>query len=45
MDFEAFRAFVEKQKAAIAQKYGAKKVDFAVAVKDGKVTLKARMTK
>lgn len=45
MDFEAFRAFVEKQKAAIAQKYGAKKVDFAVAVKDGKVTLKAKMVK
>lgn len=45
MDFDAFRAFLEKQKAAIAKKYGAKKVDFAVAVKDGKVTLKAKMVR
>lgn len=45
LNFEAFQAFVEKQKAAIVQKYGARKVDFTVAVKDGKVTLKAKMVK
>lgn len=45
MDFEAFRAFLERQRTSIAQKYGARKVDFAVAVKDGKVTLKAKMVR
>ncbi len=44
-DYGGFERYVSKQKSAIKGKYDCKNVTFRVAVRSGKVTLKARMQK